>query len=80
MQLYIEEVESELQALLPPTGALWNLALRLANTEVRSPADSISLASLEPRLLHPPASCIFPASPGTRLARRTGSKSDPQGV
>ena len=49
MQLYIEEVDSELQALLPPTGALWNLALRLANTEVRPHAVPISLASLEPR-------------------------------
>lgn len=34
MQLYTEEVESELWALLPPTGALRNLALNLSNTEV----------------------------------------------
>ena len=54
MQLYIEEADSELQALLPPTSALWNLALRLANTEVRPQAEYISLASLELRILHLP--------------------------
>lgn len=34
MQLYTEEVEAEAWAALPPTGALRNLALKLANTEV----------------------------------------------
>ena len=34
MQLYTEEVEAEAWAALPPTGALRNLALKLADSEV----------------------------------------------
>jgi hypothetical protein len=37
MQLCTEEVEAEAWAALPPTGALRNLALKLANTEVLLP-------------------------------------------
>lgn len=43
MQLYTEEVESEIWAALPPGGALRNLALKLANTEVQTPGPHPSL-------------------------------------
>ena len=71
MQLYIEEADSELQALLPPTSALWNLALRLANTEVRPQAEYISLASLELRILHLPCLAMAPGTQGALEATFT---------
>ena len=37
MQLWTEEVESEVLGTLTPSGALRNLALQLADTEVNHP-------------------------------------------
>ena len=42
MQLWTEEVESEVLGTLLPNGALRNLALRLANTEVNAISGSFS--------------------------------------